>query len=231
MISLGLKIGVLIFMAAIYFFVPGVREFAETGITFLHYRDFDGLRAFILSYGFWAPLTSIALMTLQSAVPFVPGLIITITNAWIFGWLPGAFYSSVGALLGAVLDFGLARWYGRPIVRKFAAEKHIDLLDSFFQSHGVAAVFLARLTPVIPFKVVSYSLGLTAISLFKFTLATALGQTPAIVLYSVLGQDVLRNMRALLGVTALLLGVGVLAFYYRRSIEIYLSALRPKKEE
>ena len=75
------------------------KNFSIAGITYLRYRDFEGLRQFILSYGFWAPVASIALMAIQSLVPFVPGIIITITNAWIFGWQDGAFYSWVGAYL------------------------------------------------------------------------------------------------------------------------------------
>jgi uncharacterized membrane protein YdjX (TVP38/TMEM64 family) len=165
-----------------------VQEFVATGIGYLHHRDFEGLRAFILSYGLWAPLTSIALMTVQSMVPLVPGLAITITNAWIFGWEHGALYSWIGAMAGATLDFGIARWYGRPFVERFVRAKYLDLTDQFFKRHGVLAVFVTRLTPVVPFKVISYGAGLTAITFRQYALATGVGQTPAIVLYSFLGQ-------------------------------------------
>jgi len=204
---------------AAYFFLPGVREFAATGLGYLHARDFERLRLFILSYGVWAPATSIALMTLQSMVPLVPGLAITLTNAWIFGWEYGALYSWTGALAGAVLDFGIARWYGRPVVERFVNPRHLTMTDQFFKRHGVLAVFVTRLTPVVPFKVISYGAGLTAISFRQYALATALGQTPAIVLYSFLGQHLSRGIRAAALVTTLLILVSVLAYYYRNEIE------------
>lgn len=204
---------------AAYFFVPGVQEFVATGVGFLHHRDFDGLRVFILSYGLWAPVTSIALMTVQSMVPLVPGLAITITNAWIFGWEYGALYSWLGALAGAALDFGIARWYGRPVVEKFVRPKYLDLTDQFFKRHGVLAVFVTRLTPVIPFKVISYGAGLTAISFRQYVMATGIGQTPAIALYSYLGQHLSRGIRWAILITTLLILASVLVYYYRNEIE------------
>ncbi len=205
--------------AAAYFFVPGVQEFVATGIGYLHHRDFEGLRAFILSYGLWAPLTSIALMTVQSMVPLVPGLAITITNAWIFGWEHGALYSWIGAMAGATLDFGIARWYGRPFVERFVRAKYLDLTDQFFKRHGVLAVFVTRLTPVVPFKVISYGAGLTAITFRQYALATGVGQTPAIVLYSFLGQHLTRGIRWAILITTVLILASVLVYYYRNEIE------------
>ncbi|BBB93012.1 MAG TPA: TVP38/TMEM64 family protein [Methylomusa anaerophila] len=220
-----IKLSVLVLIIAFYLYLPGVQNFVTSGIFYLHHRDFDGLRLFILSYGIWAPVTSVALMTLQSIVPLVPGLIITLTNAWIFGWKFGALYSWAGALLGATLDFGVARWYGRPVVEHFLNIKYLkylDWMDTFFKRHGVLTIFITRLTPVVPFKVISYGAGLTAISLPQFSIATAVGQTPAIVLYSILGQNLTHNVFSLITVTSLLIIAGAVAFYYRKTIERYL---------
>ncbi|HWR44763.1 TVP38/TMEM64 family protein [Sporomusa sp.] len=215
------KISVLGLVIAAYFWLPGVQQFATEGITYLRCRNFEGLRQFILSYGLWAPLTSIALMTLQSMVPLVPGLIITITNAWIFGWQYGTLYSWAGALLGAALDFGIARWYGRPVVERFISVKYLIFTDTFFRRQGVLAVFITRLIPIVPFKVISYGAGLTKISLLQFTVATAIGQTPAIVLYSILGQNLTHNFRLAAAITSLLIASGLIVYYYRDTFERY----------
>jgi uncharacterized membrane protein YdjX (TVP38/TMEM64 family) len=215
----ALKFGVLGAAIAAYYLLPGVHEFVATGVGYLQHRDFDGLRQFILSYGVWAPVTTVVLMAVQSTIPLVPGLAITITNAWIFGWQYGALYSWLGALLGAMLDFGIARWYGRPVVERFVRSHHLDVTDRFFQNHGVLAVFITRLTPVIPFKVISYGAGLTNISLLHFVLATAIGQTPAIVLYSILGQNLTRSLRWTVAITSLLVGLAVVAYCNRERIE------------
>lgn len=218
-----LKAGVVILAVAAYFAIPCIREFVETGFAYLKHRDFSGLRQFILSYGFWAPVMSIALIIVQSMVPLVPGLALTITNAWIFGWEYGALYTWVGSLLGASLDFGIARWYGRPVVEGFINSKYLDMADHFFKKNGVLAVFVTRLILIIPFKVVSYGAGFTAISLPQFAAATAIGQTPAIILYSFLGQHLVHSVKAAVIFTSLLMLAGVLVYYYREQIERYFS--------
>ena len=215
------KICVLGLVVAAYFGLPGVQQFTTEGITYLRYRNFEGLRQFILSYGLWAPLTSIGLMTLQSLVPLVPGLIITITNAWIFGWKLGTLYSWAGALLGAGLDFSIARWYGRPVVERFISVKYLVFTDNFFKRHGVMAVFITRLVPLVPFKVISYGAGLTKISLLQFAVATAIGQTPAIVLYSTLGQNLSHDFKWAAAITSLLIISGCIVYYYREPFERY----------
>ncbi|MDF2635188.1 MAG: associated protein [Pelosinus sp.] len=213
------RVGVVTVAVVAYYYLPGIQAFLKSGFTYLWYRDFEGLRQFILDCGSWAPICSILLMTLQSLIPFVPGVAITLTNAWVFGWQYGAIYSWVGALLGACLDFAIARWYGRPVVEKFINDKYLKMTDTFLKKHGIFAVFITRLTPIIPFKVVSYSVGLTTLSFYRFAIATAIGQAPAILLYSVLGQNLTRNIRATILVTSLLIAVGAIGHYFRDDIE------------
>jgi uncharacterized membrane protein YdjX (TVP38/TMEM64 family) len=209
------KFVVLVFAAAAYLYLPGIQDFIKTGFVYLKHRDFESLRLFILSYGLWAPATSIALMALQSLIPLVPGIVITITNAWIFGWQFGALYSWVGALLGAMMDFIIARWYGRPVVERLINLKHLAMTDEFFNKHGMLAVFVTRLIPVIPFKIVSYGAGLTEISLRHFAFATGVGQIPAIVLYSFLGQNMTKSIKVSIAVTSVFIIAGIVVYYYR----------------
>ena len=128
-------------------------------------------------------------------------------------------YSWIGALLGAVLDFWVARWYGRLVIEWFVNIKYINMTDLFLKKYGLLAVFFTRLTPVIPFKVVSYGAGLTNMSLWRFVIATAIGQTPATILYSILGQHITHNMRITIAVTLLLISICAVTYYYRQEIK------------
>lgn len=223
------KIGVLVMAAGVFFYLPGIQEFFLSGLAYLRERNFEGLRLFILSYGMWAPLTSIALMVIQSMVPLVPGLAITITNAWVFGWEQGALYSWTGALLGAALDFGIARWYGRPVIERVVSSALLDKTDMFFRHNGVLAVFITRLIPIVPFKVVSYGAGLTDMPVLRFIGATGIGQTPPIVLYSFLAQYAVRSLRTAAAITSLLIALAVLVYYYRHSIERFFASWSNKE--
>lgn len=98
----------------------------------------------------------------------------------------------------------------------------MKITDKFFKRHGVLAVFVTRLIPIIPFKVISYGAGLTAISLYQFAMATGIGQTPGIILYSILGQHLTRSVRATIVVTSMLIASGIIVYWYRNSIEKFL---------
>lgn len=212
--ELFLKILLPALLALLYFTVPAIQEFIENGIGFIERRDFTGLRSFILQYGSWAPLTAILMMVLQSVIPFVPGLALTMTNAWIFGWQYGTCYSWIGALGGAWLDFAIARYYGRPMVEHIIGPGNIGFAKQFFLKYGLLAVLFTRLTPIIPFKVVSYGAGLTRVTLWQYLVATGLGQTPAIVMYSFLGQNITGSAIFTVTITVLLAAAG--ALFYRR---------------
>ena len=220
------RISVLFIALGTYFLFPGLKEFIITSFSYLQSHNFEGLRQLILSRGIWAPLTSIALMTMQSVVPVVPGIVVTITNAWIFGWEWGAFYSWVGALCGATLDFGIARLYGRPVVERLVNTILLDKTDKFFRKNGILAVFISRLTPVFPFKVISYGAGLTTMPLTRFLIATGIGQTPTIIFYSFLGKNLIKNIYSVFMVAVISSGLAVLIYYYRNKIAQYIRILR-----
>lgn len=216
-----LKLCVLALVIAAYYFIPGIQDFIRVGTKSLKNHEFNELKAFVLSYGVLAPVTSIILMAMQSLVPFVPGLVITVTNAWVFGWQYGALYSWIGALIGAVLDFGIARWYGRPLIERIIALRHLQAVDEHLQKHGILAVLMTRIIPVIPFKIISYGAGLTVIPVRQFVIATGIGQTPGIILYSILGQNLIHSFYSTILVTMLLVGAAILVYYYRVGIEKY----------
>ena len=220
------RISILFITVGIYFLFPEIREFFTTGFHYLQSRNFEGLKEFILSCGIWAPITSILLMTMQSVVPLVPGIVVTITNAWIFGWEWGALYSWLGALCGATLDFTIARWYGRPVVEQLTNTVWLNRTDSFFYKNGVFAVFISRLTPFFPFKVISYGAGLTTMPLTRFLIATGIGQTPTIIFYSFLGKNLIKNIYSVFMVAVISSGLAVLIYYYRNKIAQYIRILR-----
>ncbi|TDA67552.1 MAG: TVP38/TMEM64 family protein [Clostridia bacterium] len=128
-------------------------------------------------------------MVLQALVLPLPAFIITFTNAWLYGWAWGAALSWSGAMLAALLCYGLARWFGRPLVESLVGGRNLAAADAFFTRYGAQAVLITRLIPVISFDLVSYAAGLTSVGLWTFFWATGLGQLPATLVYSYVGQS------------------------------------------
>ena len=98
-------------------------------------------------------------------------------------WLVVVF-ATLGALVGAFINYFLALWLGKPIVYKFANSRlgHMCLLDKqkvvkaeqFFVRYGVAATLVGRLVPAVR-QLISIPAGLARMNIAKFALYTAIG--------------------------------------------------------
>lgn len=192
-----------------YYFVPGLKPEVDKAGALLAAVDIKGMKQYLISFGIWGPAVSMALMVLQALVAPLPAFVITFANAWIWGWLWGAVISWTGAMLGAVICFYLARWFGRPLVERLVGTKALAMSDRFFARYGKYTVLIARLIPVISFDLISYAGGLTNMKLWQFLWATGLGQLPATIVYSFLGENITGGARYGLmvfsGVAALLI--------------------------
>jgi uncharacterized membrane protein YdjX (TVP38/TMEM64 family) len=185
-----IKLGALLLLVCLYLFVPEVKITVKKLISLFTMLDIGTMKEYIKSFGAWAPVISILLMMFQSIAAPLPAFIITFANAWLFGWFFGGILSWSGAMLGALLCYYISKFYGRPAAEKFVGKKALDVADKFFHKYGPFAILIARLLPFISFDAVSYAAGLTSMSLWSFIWSTGLGQLPATIVYSVLGQNI-----------------------------------------
>ncbi|MBR4130259.1 MAG: DedA family protein [Bacteroidaceae bacterium] len=94
--------------------------------------------------------------------------------------------ASVGACIGALVNYFLARYLGRPLVYRFAESRigHMCLIDSekvekaerYFDDHGAIGTFFGRLVPAVR-QLISIPAGLARMGLGRFMLYTTLGAT------------------------------------------------------
>lgn len=161
------------------------------------FQNVETAREYIASYGALAPVVSAVLMIFQSVIAPLPAFLITFANGLLFGVWWGAALSWSSAMLGAALCFFIARALGRPVIVKLLNEAAVNTSDQFFQRYGKHAVLIARLVPVISFDAISYGAGLTGMRFLWFGIATGIGQLPATLLYSYLGDRVTGSIKAL----------------------------------
>lgn len=93
-------------------------------------------------------------------------------------------FATLGAIVGALVNYYLALWIGRPIVYKFANSKfgHACLLDqakvehaeAYFDKNGAISTFIGRLIPAVR-QLISIPAGLARMNIWKFILYTGLG--------------------------------------------------------
>lgn len=92
--------------------------------------------------------------------------------------------ATAGAIVGALINYYLALWIGRPIVYRFAASRvgHAFLIDEakvrhaeeYFDAHGAVSTFFGRLIPAVR-QLISIPAGLARMNVGKFVLFTGLG--------------------------------------------------------
>ncbi len=205
---------------AIYFFVPEVNaslhRLADGVVNSDPTQAIQAFRSYLLSFGAWAPVISASLMViLQVFLLPIPTFFVTLTNGLLFGWALGATLSWSSSIVGAAICYWIARSLGRPVVERLTGGAHgMEVLDLFFSRYGNRAVLIARLLPFLSFRVVSYGIGLTPVPVVSFLVATGIGQLPATLVYSYLGQNLTGTLRVLflaLCITTALLIAGWMA--------------------
>jgi uncharacterized membrane protein YdjX (TVP38/TMEM64 family) len=147
------------------------------------------VEALIESFGVWGVLASILIMVLHSFVPF-PAKFAAMANGMLYGPIWGTLITWTGAMLGAWLAFGLARWLGRPFVLRMVGERRRAAVDEWALRQGAGALLFSRLVPVISFNLINYAAGLTPISWWTFTWATGLGILPLTALMVLMGDGI-----------------------------------------
>ncbi|MBI4282495.1 MAG: TVP38/TMEM64 family protein [Chloroflexi bacterium] len=217
--NLAILLALTALLALAYWLWPAFRAEMRDAIRVISRANIEAFRQYLVSFGVWAPIVSALVMVLQSVLFPLPAFIVTITNGLLFGAFWGTILSWSSAMVGAIVCYAIARVLGRPAVERLVSKRALTVADRFFERYGSHSVLIARLVPVVSFDVVSYIAGTTSISLSSFLIATGIGQLPATILYSILGQKLptLANIGlfAFGAVVALL----VLAFTVKKAME------------
>ncbi|HEX7126169.1 MAG TPA: TVP38/TMEM64 family protein [Thermodesulfobacteriota bacterium] len=144
-----------------------------------------------------------------ATVAFVPGSVLTLAAGALFG-LAGILYVAIGATAGACAAFLIARYAARGAVeRRLAGDDRLAAIDRAIGRNGRTIVLLLRLSPVFPFTVLNYALGLTRVRFVDYLVASV-GMLPGMVLYVYYGT-VAGDLARLASGTAMPRGVGYYA--------------------
>lgn len=143
--------------------------------------------AWVERLGVWGPVVFIAGYALAT-VAFVPGSLLTLAAGAIFGLVKGTIVVFVAATLGASLAFLVSRHLARSVIeKKIAGNPRFAAIDQAVASHGGRLVFLLRLSPVFPFNLLNYALGLTKVRFVEYLIASV-GMLPGTLLYVYYGK-------------------------------------------
>lgn len=154
-------------------------------------KDMDtaGLFLWILNnLSYWVVVVFMAIES--SFIPF-PSEVVVPPAAWKamdpdsgMSFILVILFATLGADLGALINYYLAKWLGRPVVYRCADSRlgHMCLIDrakvekaeQFFRDHGAASTFFGRLVPAVR-QLISIPAGLAGMNVGRFLIFTTLG--------------------------------------------------------
>jgi uncharacterized membrane protein YdjX (TVP38/TMEM64 family) len=116
---------------------------------------------------------------LDPPVLCIPGSVLSLGAGFVFGLAFGSIVVWIGASSGAALAFLLGRFLLRDNVAKMMRRSPTwQGLDTALQEEGWKLMLLLRLSPIVPFSLLNYGLGITPVSFFSYVLTTSVGILP-----------------------------------------------------
>ncbi len=147
-----------------------------------------------------AGLLAYFLFYMVGVVLFLPGSLLTMGSGFIYGPIRGILLVSPASVIGATIAFLVARFFAREwVARRIATHPKFAAIDEAVGTRGFYIVFLLRLSPVVPFNMLNYALGLTRVKLRDYVVASFLGMLPGTFLVVYLGSLIINAAQLLSG--------------------------------
>jgi uncharacterized membrane protein YdjX (TVP38/TMEM64 family) len=154
---------------------PNLQEFLQNALQWINSLGAIGGIVFIGIY-------------IIATLAFLPAALLTLGAGVIFGVIWGSIYVFIGATLGAIAAFLGGRYLAQGWVKeKISSYKKFAIIDKAVSKEGLKIVLLVRLSPLFPFNLLNYALGITSVS-FQDYLIGSLGMIPGTIMYVYFGS-------------------------------------------
>ncbi len=147
--------------------------------------DAQQIQTYIAGAGPAAPALFVLIYAMVTLLPLPKNVFAALAGV-MFGLVLGVVVVFLAALLGAAAAFALSRMLGRDAVQRITGAR-VARVDALLNRRGIIAVIGVRLIPILPFTVINYSAGLTAVRTRDYAIGTAVGIVPGTVSFVALG--------------------------------------------
>jgi uncharacterized membrane protein YdjX (TVP38/TMEM64 family) len=159
------------------------------------------LRDWATSVGPWFPLAFLGAHIVVTVFPF-PRSAFTLAAGLLFGPLLGVAIGVIASTISAVIALFLVRAAGWQLSR-LVRHPRVDVLDARLRARGWPTILSMRMIPVVPFSVLNYAAGASAVRVVPYTLASAMGLLPGTAAVVILGDALTGNVSPLLFLVSL----------------------------
>lgn len=174
------------------------------------------MRDWATAAGVWFPLAFLGAHILVTVLPF-PRTAFTLAAGLLFGPVLGIAIAVTASTLSALIALLLVRAFGWQIGR-LVSHPRVDSLDVQLSERGWPAVLSLRLIPVVPFSVLNYAAGASAVHVRPYLLATLAGLLPGTSAVVILGDAITGDINPVLMLVSVCTGaIGVAGLIYETS--------------
>jgi uncharacterized membrane protein YdjX (TVP38/TMEM64 family) len=154
------------------------------------------MRDWARTVGPWFPLAFLAAHIVVTVFPF-PRSAFTLAAGLLFGPVLGVPLAVVASTISAVIALLLVRAAGWQLSR-LVRHPRVDSLDARLRERGWPTIVSMRLIPAVPFSVMNYAAGASAVRVLPYTLASLVGLIPGTAAMVILGDALTGNVSPLL---------------------------------
>jgi len=173
------------------------------------------MRDWATSLGPWFPLAFLSAHIVITVLPF-PRTAFTLAAGLLFGPVLGIVIAVTASALSALIAMVLVRALGWQL-NSLLRHPGVAALDDRLRVRGWPAVLSLRLIPAVPFSVLNYAAGASAIRVMPYLLATMVGLVPGTSAVVILGDAMTGNINPLLALVSLCTaGIGITGLIYER---------------
>lgn len=221
-----LKLGILIIILVgvplyIYFFHKDLVE---------QLSSLENVQALFNANRNYSALIIVAAQCLQIILCFIPGQWIQIASGYFFSILISLFLALIGAFIGSVITYYLAKLLGHDAMHLFFGEEKIkDMIHKLNSKKAVIIIFLIFLIPGVPKDLCNYAAGLSEMNLKPFLIVSLIGRTPAMLGSIIIGRQLyLGGYGIAIGVAVFAIIACILGIIYRQKINLFLDKMYDK---
>jgi len=149
--------------------------------------DQESFGGYLQSFGIWGPIVLFAAQMLQVFFAFIPGHVVLIAAAYVYGFPLGLFFNITFTVVASQLAYLFARWAGRPVVYRLVDRDTVDYWERVSNQRGVLFFTISFLLPVFPSDAMNFVAGLSGISARRFLIANFIGRAPSAIVLSLIG--------------------------------------------
>jgi uncharacterized membrane protein YdjX (TVP38/TMEM64 family) len=183
----------------------------------------EKIRNWLISFGSAAPLVFIFIQGLQVVFAPIPGEATGFLGGYLFGILPGFFYSTIGLTVGSTLAFLLARWLEIHFVEKVVQRETLQKFDFIIERQGALLAFLFFLMPGFPKDYLCFILGLSQMPLQVFLIICTIGRIPGTFMLTLQGANVYKgNYVSFFILLGIFLILGLVMLWYKETLYRWL---------